>query len=80
LECWTIRNYKSRPESKDRLRRRMLLPECKQCLKILTEKFLSIQHSSVFAPSDLHLFPTQKEFLGGRPFKSNEEVKDAIKV
>jgi len=25
-----------------------------------------------------HLFPTLKEFLGGRHFKSNEEVKDAV--
>jgi hypothetical protein len=31
------------------------------------------------APSDFHLFPKLKEFLGGRRFKSDEEVKDAIK-
>jgi hypothetical protein len=30
-------------------------------------------------PSDFHLFPALKEFLGGRRFKSDEEVKDAIK-
>jgi hypothetical protein len=31
------------------------------------------------APSDFHLFPKLKEFLGGRCFTSSEEVKDAIK-
>jgi histone-lysine N-methyltransferase SETMAR len=31
------------------------------------------------APSDFHLFPKLKEFLGSRCFKSDEEVKDAIK-
>jgi hypothetical protein len=31
------------------------------------------------APSDFHLFPKLKEFLGGRRFKSNKEVKDAVK-
>jgi len=31
------------------------------------------------APSDFHLFPTLKEFLDGRRFKNNEEVKDAVK-
>jgi hypothetical protein len=31
------------------------------------------------APSDFHLFQTLKEFLSGRRFKSNEEVKDAVK-
>jgi histone-lysine N-methyltransferase SETMAR len=31
------------------------------------------------APSDFHLFPKLKEFLGGRRFKSDEEVKDAVK-
>jgi histone-lysine N-methyltransferase SETMAR len=31
------------------------------------------------APSDFHLFPKLKEFLGDRCFKSDEEVKDAIK-
>jgi hypothetical protein len=30
-------------------------------------------------PSDFHLFPTLKEFLGGRRFISDEEVKDAVK-
>jgi hypothetical protein len=25
-----------------------------------------------------HLFPTLKEFLGGRHFKSDDEVKDAV--
>jgi hypothetical protein len=31
------------------------------------------------APSDFHLFPKLKVFLGGRRFKSDEEVKDAVK-
>jgi len=31
------------------------------------------------APSDFQPFSTLKEFLGGRHFKSNEEVKDSIK-
>jgi hypothetical protein len=31
------------------------------------------------APNDFHLFPTLREFLGGRYFESNEEVKDAVK-
>jgi histone-lysine N-methyltransferase SETMAR len=30
-------------------------------------------------PSDFHLFPKLKEFLGGRRFKSDEEVEDAVK-
>jgi hypothetical protein len=31
------------------------------------------------APSDFHLFPKLKEFLGGRRFKRDEEVKHAVK-
>jgi hypothetical protein len=31
------------------------------------------------APSDFQLFPKLKKFLGGRRFKSDEEVKDAVK-
>jgi histone-lysine N-methyltransferase SETMAR len=31
------------------------------------------------APSDFHLFPKLKEFLGGRRFKSDETTKDAVK-
>jgi hypothetical protein len=31
------------------------------------------------APSDFHFFPKLKEFFGGRCFKNDEEVKDAIK-
>jgi hypothetical protein len=31
------------------------------------------------APSDFRLFPKLKDFLGGRRFKSDEEVKDAVK-
>jgi hypothetical protein len=30
------------------------------------------------APGDFHLFQTLKEFLSGRRFKSNEEVKDTV--
>jgi hypothetical protein len=36
-------------------------------------------YSPDLAPSDFHLFPKLKEFLGGRCFTSSEEVKDAIK-
>jgi histone-lysine N-methyltransferase SETMAR len=36
-------------------------------------------YSSDLAPSDFHLFPKLKEFLGGRRFKSDEEMKDAVK-
>jgi histone-lysine N-methyltransferase SETMAR len=36
-------------------------------------------YSPDLAASDFHLFPKLKEFLGGRRFKSNEEVKDAVK-
>jgi hypothetical protein len=57
----------------------MLLAECKQWFKIWAEKFLSIHHSPVLAPNDFNLFPTLKEFLGGRPFKSSEELKVAVK-
>jgi hypothetical protein len=31
------------------------------------------------APSDFHLFPKLKEFLGGRRFKSDVVAKDAVK-
>jgi histone-lysine N-methyltransferase SETMAR len=31
------------------------------------------------APSDFLLFPKLKEFLGGSRFKSDEEMKDAVK-
>jgi histone-lysine N-methyltransferase SETMAR len=31
------------------------------------------------APSDFHLFPKLNEFLGGRRFRSDEDVKDAVK-
>jgi histone-lysine N-methyltransferase SETMAR len=36
-------------------------------------------YSPDLAPSDLHLFPKFKEYLGGRRFKSDEEVTDAVK-
>jgi histone-lysine N-methyltransferase SETMAR len=35
-------------------------------------------YSPDLAPSDFHLFPKLKEFLGGRSFES-DEVKDAVK-
>jgi histone-lysine N-methyltransferase SETMAR len=38
----------------------------------------SVAYSPDLAPSDFHLFPKLKEFLGGRHFKS-DEVKDAVK-
>jgi hypothetical protein len=31
------------------------------------------------APNDFLLFPKLKEFFGGRRFKTDEEVKDAVK-
>jgi histone-lysine N-methyltransferase SETMAR len=30
-------------------------------------------------PRDFYLFPTLKKFLGGRRFKSDEEVQEAVK-
>ena len=36
-------------------------------------------YSPDLVPSGFYLFPTLKKFLGGRRFKSNEEVKDAFK-
>ena len=35
--------------------------------------------SSDLAPTDFYLFPTLKEFLGGRRFKSDDEVEEAVK-
>jgi histone-lysine N-methyltransferase SETMAR len=43
------------------------------------EVFEHPAYSPDLAPSDFHLFPKLKEFLGGRGFKSDEEVKAAIK-
>jgi histone-lysine N-methyltransferase SETMAR len=43
------------------------------------EVFEHPAYSPDLAPSDFHLFPNLKEFLGGRRFKSEEEVKDAVK-
>jgi hypothetical protein len=43
--------------------------------------YIYIQHIvQTWAPSDFHLFPTLREFLGGRRFKSDEEVKDAFQA
>ncbi|GFG39282.1 hypothetical protein Cfor_02207 [Coptotermes formosanus] len=43
------------------------------------EVFEHPAYSPGLASSDFHLLPALKEFLGGRRFKSNEEVKDAVK-
>jgi histone-lysine N-methyltransferase SETMAR len=43
------------------------------------EVFEHPAYSPDLAPTDFHLFPKLKEFLGGRRFKSDEEVKDAVK-
>jgi hypothetical protein len=43
------------------------------------EVFEHPANSPDLAPSDFQLFPALKEFLGGRHFKSNEEVKAVIK-
>jgi histone-lysine N-methyltransferase SETMAR len=36
-------------------------------------------HGPDLAPSDFHLFPALKEFLGGKRLEYNEEVKNAIR-
>jgi histone-lysine N-methyltransferase SETMAR len=43
------------------------------------EVFEHPAYSPDLAPSDFHFFPKLKQFLGGRCFKSDEEVKDAVK-
>jgi histone-lysine N-methyltransferase SETMAR len=43
------------------------------------EVFEHPAYSPNLAPCDFHLFPALKEFLGGRCFRSNEEVKHAIR-
>jgi histone-lysine N-methyltransferase SETMAR len=43
------------------------------------EVFEHTAYSPDLVPSDFHLFPKLKEFFGGRRFKSEEEVKDAVK-
>jgi histone-lysine N-methyltransferase SETMAR len=43
------------------------------------EVFEHPAYSPDLAPSDFQLFPKLKEFLGGRRFKSDAEVKDAVK-
>jgi histone-lysine N-methyltransferase SETMAR len=43
------------------------------------EVFEHPAYSPDLVPSNFHLFPKLKEFLGGRRFKSDEEVKDAVK-
>jgi hypothetical protein len=43
------------------------------------EVFKYPAQSPDLAPSDFHFFSTLKEFLGGRCFKSDEEVTDSVK-
>jgi hypothetical protein len=43
------------------------------------EVFEHPAYSPDLAPGDFHSFPKLKKFLGGRRFKSDEEVKDAVK-
>jgi histone-lysine N-methyltransferase SETMAR len=42
------------------------------------EVFEHPAHSPDLTPNDFRLFPTLKEFLSGKRFKSDEEVKDAV--
>jgi len=46
--------------------------------EIRWEAFEHPAYSPDLAPSDFSLFPTLKEFLGGRRFNSDEDVKDAV--
>jgi histone-lysine N-methyltransferase SETMAR len=43
------------------------------------EAFEHPAYSPDLAPNDFHLFPKLKKFLGGRRFKSDKVVKDAVK-
>jgi histone-lysine N-methyltransferase SETMAR len=43
------------------------------------EVFEHPAYSSDLAPSNFHLFPKLKEFLSGRRFKRDDELKDAFK-
>jgi histone-lysine N-methyltransferase SETMAR len=43
------------------------------------EVFEHPAYSPDLAPSDFQLFPKLKKLLGGRRFKSDEEVKDTVK-
>jgi histone-lysine N-methyltransferase SETMAR len=43
------------------------------------EVFEHTAYSPDLAPSNFHLFRKLKEFLGGRRFRSDEEVQDAVK-
>ncbi|GFG28321.1 hypothetical protein Cfor_01703 [Coptotermes formosanus] len=43
------------------------------------EDFEHPTYSPDLASSDFHLFPALKECLGGRRFKNDEDVKDAVK-
>jgi histone-lysine N-methyltransferase SETMAR len=43
------------------------------------ERFGHPAFSPDLAPSGFHVFPKWKEFLGGRRFKSCEELKDVVR-
>ena len=64
--------YEGRPENKDRLR---------IALAQVIRHAIQTSPQAIFTctPGDFHLLPTLKEFLGGRRFKSNEELKDVVK-
>ena len=40
---------------------------------------MHLARSPELFPSDFHMFPKLNEFLGGRRFKSYEELKDVVK-
>ena len=66
--------------SKDRLRSPHAAARTQTMLqKFGLERFEHLACSPDLAPSDFYMFPKLKEFLGGRSFKSCEELKDAIK-
>jgi hypothetical protein len=46
--------------------------------EFLCEVFEHPAYILELAPSDFRLFPTLKEFLGGRRFISHEEVTDVV--
>jgi len=58
----------------------ILLPESKQMLEEFgLEAFEHPACSWDLAPAECYLFPTLKKFLGGRRFKSDEVVEEAVK-
>jgi hypothetical protein len=59
---------------------RTLLPERKQCFKSLAGKFLSTQQIVQTWPQVIFTCSQKlNDFLGGRRFKSDKEVKDVVK-